>query len=227
MNLDVPALSRELDVTEDDIVANLQRLASQGKVGRHSQYDTFESRPWVDGNVYITEAGRRAVESLSNQSPRVREAQEAWVQVARLERELKIARRDLPSLITDDELRRRCLDLVAAEDHYDRVVREACVVLEDRVRRAIAAPATLLGTSLMEQAFSPKSGPLRCSQYEPEQVGALQLYRGVMAFFRNSAGHNIVETYTQDDALRLVAMVDLLLSMVAKAASAVQPSSAG
>jgi len=55
----------------------------------------------------------------------------------------------------------------------------------------------------------------------------MQLYRCVMAFFRNSAGHNVVETHTKYDALRLVAMVDLLLSMVAKAASAVQPSSAG
>jgi hypothetical protein len=65
MSLDVPALCRELDATEDDIVANLQRLASQGKVGRHSQYDTFESRPWADGDVYITEAssgvGLRAI----------------------------------------------------------------------------------------------------------------------------------------------------------------------
>ncbi len=70
----------------------------------------------------------------------------------------------------------------------------------------------------MEQAFSPKKGPLRLSEHEKEQVGAMQIYRGVMAFFRNAAGHNLVESYTQEDALRFVVFVDLLLGMVGKVA---------
>lgn len=38
-----------------------------------------------------------------------------------------------------------------------------------------------------------------------------------MAFFRNSAGHHLIDIYTQDDVLRLVAWIDLLLNMVGKA----------
>ena len=36
--------------------------------------------------------------------------------------------------VADDELRRRCEDLLAADAHHDRVIRKACVILEDRVR---------------------------------------------------------------------------------------------
>ncbi len=109
-------------------------------------------------------------------------------------------------------------DLLAADTHHDRVIREACVILEDRVRKTLGAGKDVLGVSLMEQAFSPKKGPLRLSEHEKEQVGAMQIYRGVMAFFRNAAGHNLVESYTQEDALRFVVFVDLLLGMVGKVA---------
>jgi hypothetical protein len=100
------------------------------------------------------------------------------------------------------------------------VIREACVVLEDRVRRAIAADKGVVGTALMEKAFGVKGGRLKCSANDQEQLGAMQIYRGVMAFFRNAAGHNIADTYRQEGALRFVAMIDLLLSLVGQAADA-------
>jgi hypothetical protein len=33
---------------------------------------------------------------------------------------------------------------------------------------------------------------------------------------RNAAGHNLIDTYSQEDALRFVVFVDLLLGMVGK-----------
>lgn len=120
----------------------------------------------------------------------------------------------LQSLIQDAELRERCHDLLAAGRHYDRAVREACVILEDRVRSAGGYGKELIGTALMEMAFSQKGGPLRLSNIDPEQRGAMELYRGLMAFFRNAAGHNLSANYNREDALRFVAFVDLLLDMV-------------
>jgi len=117
-------------------------------------------------------------------------------------------------LIVDDDLRRRCVDLLKTDGLQDRVIREACVVLEDRVRRAVRADKAVTGVPLMEQAFSPKGGPLKLSSTEQEQLGVMQLYRGTMAFFRNDAGHHLVATYTKDDARRFVAWIDLLLAMV-------------
>jgi hypothetical protein len=45
----------------------------------------------------------------------------------------------------------------------------------------------------------------------------MQIFRGVMAFYRNSTGHRLVDSYSQNDALHFVAFVDLLLEIVAKA----------
>jgi len=123
-----------------------------------------------------------------------------------------------PMPIVDEELRRRCADLLKAGDLQDRVIREACVVLEDRVRTVVGANKGVIGVSLMENAFGAR-GPLQLSTQDQEQVGAMQLYRGTMAFFRNSAGHHLVDI-TRDDARRFVAWVDLLLAMVKRAQAA-------
>lgn len=120
----------------------------------------------------------------------------------------RIAANDLQ--IVNEELRRRCSDLLAADAHFDRAIRESCVVLEDRLRKTIAADATLTAVPLVERAFG-TGGPLRLSDIAQQQVGAMQVYRGMMAFFRNSAGHHLADHYTREDALRFVLWFDQLL----------------
>jgi uncharacterized protein (TIGR02391 family) len=210
--VDIDQLCSELGVSREVYLANVYRLRDQGKIRMHS----LDQHTLEDGYAIITEAGIQALESHNAAKRPMRDAQEAWVEVARLRRQLQLAQRTLPSLIQDDALRRRCTDLLIADDHYDRVIREACVILENRVRAAIGADASLVGVALMERAFGPNSGVLRLSRNSQEQRGAMELYRGTMAFFRNSAGHNVIDTYTQDDALRFVAWIDILLSMIEK-----------
>lgn len=211
--VDVGQLCAAMEISRDVYLANARRLHDQLKV----DLVVPDQRTLAEGLTYITEAGVQALEGMVAAQRPQRDAQEAWVEVARLRRRLQIAERTLPGLIADDELRSRCEDLLTAEGHYDRVVREACVVLENRVRGVVKAPRSATAVPLMELAFSPKNGPLQLSDLEQEQFGAMQVFRGVMAYFRNSAGHNLIETYTQDDALRFVAWVDLLLEMVSRA----------
>ncbi len=138
-------------------------------------------------------------------------------ELTRLRTELEIAERGQLSMIADYQLRERCRDLLTAGAHYDRVVRESCVILEDRVRRSSGVEAR--GTNLMELAFSARNPRIRLSEDEQERRGAMELFRGTMAFFRNSAGHNVIDTYTRDDALRFAGYVDLLLGSLARAAA--------
>jgi uncharacterized protein (TIGR02391 family) len=214
-HLDVDKFCEEYGVERNEYLANAHRLVDQGKVGK----ERISGAGPDSGFMHITESGRRALEAAEQTQRPQPGAQEAWVEVARLKRRLQIAERDLPSLVSDEELRRRCEDLLEADSHYDRVIREACVILENRVRRAIAADKGLIGTALMEQAFGPKQGPLRLSDHDQEQLGAMQIYRGIMAFFRNAAGHSLIETYDQEDALRFVVLVDLLLKTLGEASS--------
>lgn len=208
--IDVDAICADLVIDRRQYLANAQRLLAQGKVDECD----FDQASIANGQVYITEAGRREVETVNSAPRPARTTEEAWVEVARLRRRLQLAERDLPSLVADPELRQRCQDLLAADQHYDRVIREACVILENRVRSAVGESTSTVGTALMELAFGAKKPRLRLSDHDQEQRGAMELYRGVMAFFRNAAGHNVTNSYTQIEALRFVVMIDLLLSMV-------------
>ena len=212
-NLDVDEFCEVNGIERAAYLANAHRLMDQGKVGTPN----IAGADPDSGLLHITESGRRALEVVESTQRPQRNEQEAWVQVAHLRRRLQIAERDLPSLVADDELRRRCEDLLVADAHYDRVIREACVILENRVRTAIGADKSVIGTALMEQAFSPKKGPLRLSDHDQEQLGAMQIYRGIMAFFRNAAGHSLIDNYGQEDALRFVILVDLLLKTIGEA----------
>jgi uncharacterized protein (TIGR02391 family) len=211
-HIDVERFCEENGLEQNVYLANAHRLLEQGKIATTPVDEASPS----SGHLYITESGRRTLEVVETTQRPQREAQEAWVEVARLKRRLQIAERSLPSLIADDKLRQRCEDLLAADAHHDRVIREACVILEDRVRKAIGAGKDVVGVSLMQKAFSPNKNVLRLSEHDKEQVGAMNIYSGVMAFFRNAAGHNLIDTYSQEDALRFVVFVDLLLAMVGR-----------
>lgn len=216
--VDVERLCKELGIAQQEYLANALRLIQQGRIAELP----IEQADVADGWVHITEAGIGALEASVVAERPQRDVQEAWVEVARLRRELQLAKRNLPSLITDEELRSRCSDLLTAEGHYDRAIREACVILEDRVRKAARFGNDKIGTGLMEMAFSPKGGPLQLSDHEQEQLGFMLIYKGIMAAYRNSAGHNIVDSYTQEDALRFVGTIDLLLDMVGRVVQQVQ-----
>lgn len=114
--------------------------------------------------------------------------------------------------LRDSELLERCGDLLGASQNYDRAVREATVVLEDRVRKLAKTRPNAIGTTLMEQAFGPSNGKLRLRVDDNEQRGAMELFRGTVAYFRNQTGHRLVADYDQHDALEFVGFIDLLLT---------------
>lgn len=208
----------------DMILGTIQELEDEGLLEVHAVAGPWTIRPTRTARRRVDQwRARWKQDDQSSEkspvliSPPQRDVQEAWVEVAKLRRELQLAKRTWPSLIADEELRRRCEDLLVAESDFDRVIREACVILEHRVRSTIKADDKLTAVPLMELAFSPKNPRLRFSTIEPEQLGAMQLYRSIMAFFRNTTGHHLIDTYTQDDALRFVSWIDLLLTMLKKA----------
>lgn len=187
--------------------AALRALMEDGLVEREER-----PGPLLKAGLRLTSSGRdRADAGAARQRP-----SDGWREAARLRRELEIAKSDAHALIRDEELRRRCLDLLAAEGDYDRVLREACVVLEDRVRDAIGASPELVGTVLMERAFG-TNGALRMSLVPAEQVGAMQMFRGLVAFFRNPSGHRLRDDVERDHALRVVVWIDLLLALMEEA----------
>jgi uncharacterized protein (TIGR02391 family) len=203
--LDLRHLGRA-GITMDIYEAALKALLDEGVIERSRKPGPLLKSEWR-----LTDAGR-----TQHGDAGTRSADAGWREAAKLKLSLELLQQEPAALIRDAELRRRCVDLLTAEGEHDRAVREACVVLETRVRAAISAPDDLIGTALMEQAFSPKAPKLRLSTIEAEQLGAMQIYRGVMAYYRNPTGHRVRDDFEREEALRIVAWIDHLLLLIAR-----------
>lgn len=126
---------------------------------------------------------------------------------------------DASEPIRDPVLRRRCEKFLRAVDDHDQAVREACVVLEDRVRERSGASDAEYGIALMDFAFAGKTPPVRLSSHPGEQAGAHQLFRGMTGFYRNGTGHRLRDDFDPGAARRIVSWVDHLLGLLEASAN--------
>jgi len=119
-----------------------------------------------------------------------------------------------PIAIKDDDLRDRCLDLLVRPGKADTAVRDAAVVLEDRVRRVAGLGVDSYGVGLIDAALSPKTGTLVFPGTIPEREGMHQLFRGTIGFFKNSASNRILANYDVSRARQVVGLIDTLLQLL-------------
>jgi uncharacterized protein (TIGR02391 family) len=119
------------------------------------------------------------------------------------------------SKIRDSDLRRRCADLLAADSDHDRAISAATIVLEDRVRERSGAAPSLIGDDLMRWAFEGPTPRIPLAAHPTEQWGALNVYRGIAAFYRNGTAHRVrAEDFDPEEAARIVSWVDHLLGLI-------------
>jgi hypothetical protein len=117
--------------------------------------------------------------------------------------------------VTDEMLQRHLARLTTSP--LDTIIREAGVVLEDRLRQVGGeAVSGLHGVSLVDGVLAPEKGTLILSKHTGEQQGVHMLYRGAMQFIRNPPMHNIIE-YQASTARILIRLIDTLLTLLAEA----------
>ncbi len=124
-------------------------------------------------------------------------------------------------IIKDDELRSRCFDLLQAPDNYDRVIREATTVLENRLRskpphallaQLIPNAADQMGNNLVNKLLSPNNPVLVISSEKPKQLAFHQIMLGAVSYLRNPYHHSL-DPYTEWSwAWSTVGFIDRLLS---------------
>ncbi len=119
-------------------------------------------------------------------------------------------------IIQDEELKSRCLDLLSAKGNFDRVIREATTILENRIRTLSDPKLREVGVKLVDRVLSPTTGLLTLDGEPNEQEGFYQLYRGVMLSFRDETHHRIVDRFTREDAIKTLAFIDILLETLKK-----------
>lgn len=125
----------------------------------------------------------------------------------------------LYNAIKDNELRDRCGDLLTANGHFDRVISQASLVLEDRVRRKSGFDRSLYGTGLINAAIkaNPSESPIVFSTTPSEQEGYANIVRGLMLALRNETNHNIMHGFTREDALSICGFIDRILRLIDQA----------
>jgi predicted transcriptional regulator with HTH domain len=97
--------------------------------------------------------------------------------------------------------------------HADTMMREACVVLEDRLRTAGGARSSLHGINLVDAVLTPGKEKLSFSEHPAEQEGVRMLFRGAMQFIRNPPMHKLIE-YPEGMAQLLIRLIDSLLLLL-------------
>ncbi len=122
----------------------------------------------------------------------------------------------LYSSIKDPTLKGRCLDLLSAQGHFDRVINQATQVLEDRIRQKSGQDNSLTGTQLVNTVLKGDLSRtiLKFSNNPSEQQGICDICRGIMQAFRNPSHHTILDNITREDALKVCAFIDKLLELV-------------
>lgn len=118
--------------------------------------------------------------------------------------------------IHDAELKERCADLLSAPGHFDRVINQATQVLEDRIRSKAEIDRPLTGAALVNTALNtdPTKTILKVSESDEEHEGICHICRGLMLGFRNPTHHQIADRYSREDALKVCAFIDNLLSLI-------------
>jgi len=121
-------------------------------------------------------------------------------------------------LLADHELRSRCTDLLRAKANFDRVIREATTVLDDRLRKLAGITNRRIDPSnLVVDALHPNRAILRVSPNDDEQEGFFFICKGLFQAFRNPTHHQLSEKFTRESALRFCGFVDSLLMILEQA----------
>jgi len=125
--------------------------------------------------------------------------------------------------IADPEIKERCLDILGADGNFDRVIREATTILEDRIRKVSGLNSSYYGVKLITEALHHKDGILEIEGEESEREGIYHILRGITLSFRQETHHKICDHFTQDEAMKVMVMIDLLLQIIGRAKKKTKP----
>jgi hypothetical protein len=124
----------------------------------------------------------------------------------------------------DKELKERCLPILGAGNdskHWDIAVRQAFLILEERLRSVSGLPASEINTSetLVNKVFGESSTLITDRS---KRTSYRNLYSGVFTTFRNQYSHRFVDPLPEDGGA-IITFVNLLLKML----DDLRPSSTG
>ncbi|MDP3405886.1 MAG: TIGR02391 family protein [Brevundimonas sp.] len=130
--------------------------------------------------------------------------------------ERKLEVESLFKAIHDSELQERCGDLIIGSGPFDRVINQATLVLEARIRSRAGLDRTLVGPNLVNAAIKaePADSLIVFSDIRSEQEGYANIIRGLMQALRNETHHTLVDDFSREDALSICGFIDRILRLI-------------
>lgn len=118
--------------------------------------------------------------------------------------------------IHDKELQERCGDLILGSGPFDRVINQATLVLEDRLRNRAGLDRTHFGPGLVSAAVKgdPAESLIVFSTVKAEQEGYANILRGLMQALRNETHHTVADNFSREDALSICGFIDRILRLI-------------
>ena len=126
-------------------------------------------------------------------------------------------------VIRDTVLGQRCFDLLRAPGNFDRVLREATIIIEDRIRnkvshdtlaRLIPQSADQSGENLINKLLSPNNPVIVYSDNRDARIAFHKMLLGINAFLRNPHHHRLDDTIEWSWAWSVVGFTDRLLYQI-------------
>ncbi|MGD0993610.1 MAG: TIGR02391 family protein [Gemmatimonadales bacterium] len=167
-------------------------------------------------DAHVQEQVRAGLPSLFA-SPTTPPSRDAKRKEARVSRPVSPLRAAIDYLLSDEELKRRCADLLTARGSFDRVFREATTVLDDRLKKLAGIKSKVNPADLVARVLHPSKAILIVSEHADEQEGFYSICKGLFAAFRNPAHHALNDKLTREDALRFCGFMDAMLTILKQA----------
>ena len=126
-------------------------------------------------------------------------------------------------IINENELPACCIDLLTAPGNYDRAIREATVILENRIRnkcphetlsRLIPLAADQTGDNIINKLFSPDKAILIISNDRNKRIAFHKILLGINAYLRNPSHHTVDPNTEWSWAWSIIGLIDQLLSEI-------------
>jgi hypothetical protein len=132
-------------------------------------------------------------------------------------------RAGLDSRVTDRELYTRTKKIIET-GQMDAALREASVILEERLRNMHPESKSLYGHKLIEKTLHPESGYIKLSENLSEREGIYLLTSGLFKWFRNPVIHHSMDI-SPEEALETLKFFNLMLRILKKKGKIADPTS--